>query len=115
MKTDDLEEIKVLVEATFGIINGRKVQKKILGSDMEMYFLSIFVSSIVDKVLRDTGKKPKAEQFDYIKEKFKYTKFSIQEAIAIAFQVTMQNYSSIPIEYYCQIKTVEAPKSLRSN
>lgn len=105
-----LEELKVLVTSTFKILNARKSTRSNIEMQPELYFLSLYIKAMVDGSLRDKiPTKSKEERYQAIKDSFEKTKFSIQEAIAIAFQTSMRNHANTPVEYYCQIKPVPEP------
>lgn len=80
-------------------------------------FLSRFIGGLVYNTLDHstrsiqkldlTGK----EQFDYTSKQYTEIKLSVENAVAAGFQGAMTTYSKMPIDFYCQVKTVPEPES----
>jgi hypothetical protein len=109
MSSLGIEEIRLLLTATFKIIDASKDKKESESYAAELKFLSLFIEEMLDRVLNDRTVKDKSkkEQFEYIKNNFLKFKVCIQMAVAHSFQTSMEKYANIPVEYYCLIKMAQ--------
>jgi hypothetical protein len=88
----------------------------------EQKYGNVFVLKVVDKLVtgiiggmlyRELTMTPplleKEEQYEFTKAAFSKYKSGVQEAVALAFQGAMTQWSGKSVEYYCQVKPVPEP------
>lgn len=109
-----IEELEILVNSTLKILESRKSENF---PDIDYYYLSLFIKKLVDRVLHDKTKTKdsKVNQIAYAQKQFFMMKLSTQEAISIAFQASMEQFSKVPMEYYCTIKLVPQASSVKDH
>ncbi len=107
------EEIKILLDATFRIIGTAKEPD----TNPEVRFLSLFMEQLVSTMIQENLKSDvsKQEQFNHVKAGYLALKGDIQEAVALAFQNSMQKFAKVPVEYYCVVKTVAKSNSEKNH
>lgn len=107
-KSFSFEEIKILLDATFKLIDAGKTPDNPNSIATEIQFLNMFIETLVTRTLSDksASTKPLKEQFEQIKTNFNKLKLGVQEATAMGFQEPMQRFAKKPIEYYCTIRPV---------
>lgn len=106
MKTNfSYEEIKLLLEATYRIIDSGKNAEDPNNISTEIQFINMFIETLVTRTLnrKPVPNKSKKDQFNELKVSFAKLKLCIQEAVALGFQEPMQKFSKHSIEYYCII------------
>lgn len=98
-----------LVDEMCKIFNAQEASK---GQDYARTLIAYMVSGIIASsihralISKPPGEITKQEAYDYVSGNFKQMKVSIQEAVAVGFEVAMMEYTKQPVEYYCQVKTV---------
>lgn len=111
------EEVKMLVDATFRIIDSAKRANDPLNVDAEIQFLSLFTEALVSRTLNEKSivGKSKREHATNVMANFGRLKFGIQESVAVGFQNAMERVSKKPFEYCCIIKPVRDPDTSTSH
>lgn len=108
------EEIVALVDATMKIIDSSKESKDGRSITPELNYLYIFIASMIARTLNDGMNKDgmsKKEKFEYTKNNFSLLKKGLQMAVAHSFQTSMEQFSSMPVDYYCIITTAQNSNS----
>lgn len=111
------EEVGLLLDATFRIIDSAKKANDSHNIQAEIQFISLFVETLISRTLADkvNAGKSKKEHVKNLENNYARVKFSIQESVAIGFQEAMTRFAKHPVDFYCTITTVQEPKTAVSH
>lgn len=103
------DEIRVLMDSAFKIMDARKQNKDLL--DTEVDFLRMYVERLFTKMLttcaEKVNKKAAPIQQETMTTNFLLMKLAVQEAVAIGLQSAIQEYSHHAIEYVCRLEALK--------
>lgn len=107
------EELRLLLAATFRIIDATKRSADPLNTDAEVKFINMFIETLVSRTLNSGVNKTqtKKQQAETLRNSYAKVKLGIQESVALGFQEAMQRFSRQHLEFYCTIRTVMDPKT----
>ena len=107
-KISDDDFISELVQKTVKEIYGQSADIKET-TGLALSFLARFTGILLYKSLSDDVPRrlrKKEDKAAYTIKTFSATKVAVQESVAAAFTGALQMYSGMPVEYYCQVRTV---------
>lgn len=109
------EEIKLLTEATFRIIDSAKQSTDACNITAEINFLCMFVETLVYRSLniKNIDDKSKKEFNLVVNENYRRLKFGVQEAVALGYQTALETNTNVPCEFYCTIGAVDVSKAMK--
>lgn len=111
------EEVGLLLDATFRIIDSAKKANDSNNVQAEIQFISLFVETLISRTLSDkvNAGKSKREHAKNLENNFTRVRYSIQESVATGFQEAMSRFAKQPVDFYCTVTAVQEPKTAVSH
>lgn len=109
-----------LIEVIFKCLLEEERERGVAFSqEIAITFLTRFLGGIIYNTLEHKpmgfSKSNGKEQYEYTSKQYAHMKHQIENAVAAGFQGAMTTYSKMPVDFYCQVKTVPEPTNKMVN